>query len=160
MKRETMTAAEFRAMPKPKRSKYGVRQDAEGKARRTVDWYGKPTLFASQAEAQRAGELQMREKARGRVIEQLRRQVPIMLAPKSNGNRAVTWIVDFAYQEFRKFSIVVVFEDVKGAPRRGKKKGTDTEAFRLKLNLARRQLRPGQMIRIRYADGTVKEYRG
>lgn len=155
MKRETMTTEQFRAMPKQERSKFGIRHDPEGRARRTVDGI----LFHSQAEAQRWGELKLMQKA-GRISE-LIRQVKLRLCVDQtitmNGVRRrvreIKWVVDFRYID--NSGMELVYEDVKG---RGKGRGTETEAFRLKLRLALRKLPPGQIIRIRYADGTVKEY--
>lgn len=145
---------------KPKRSKYHVRVDAAGRAARTMPIDGKPVVFDSVGEMNRWCELKLLEKA-GKIFR-LNRQMPIGLATatcrvtckkaRSQGTyelKAVNWIVDFAYDEFETALPRHVWEDFKGA---------ETDVYKLKLNLAIRQLPPGAILRISHADGTREDF--
>ena len=94
------------------RSKYGVRQDAKGKADRTRDGI----LFDSKLERQRYDELKLLERA-GK-IKGLQRQVPYEFTetisagkPLCSIARKRTYIADFVYYETYMGPVV---EDVKG----------------------------------------------
>ena len=64
--------------------------------------------YDSKAEAKRGFELELLERA-GK-IENLRRQVSFELIPKQDGERAVSYVADFAYWQDGK----LIVEDVKG----------------------------------------------
>lgn len=87
-----------------KRSKYGVRTDAQGKAERTVDGI----LFASKREARRYSELSLLAKA-GK-IKYGGRQPKFRL--EVNGELICTYIADFQYLDLEKQEVIT--EDVKG----------------------------------------------
>jgi hypothetical protein len=65
--------------------------------------------YASKAEARRAYELQMMERAR--KISNLRQQVPFEVVPKQEGERPAVYIADFVYINEQGQQVV---EDVKG----------------------------------------------
>lgn len=94
------------------RSKYGVRNDPEGKARRTVDGH----LFASKAEAKRYSELKLLEKAG--EIERLEVQRVFQLTVNydpewpEDADVIGNYVADFAYYDTKTKQLVV--EDVKG----------------------------------------------
>jgi len=92
------------------RSKYHVRQDAQGKADRTRDGI----LFGSKLERIRYDELKLLERAK--AIEYVRRQVPFTLLAWSAGlGRSVEigkYIADFCYFDAKLKRDIV--EDVKG----------------------------------------------
>ena len=67
-------------------------------------------LHDSRKEAQRWSELQMLEKAN--LIKNLRRQVKYELIPKQEGERSVTYIADFVYDDVESGQHIV--EDSKG----------------------------------------------
>jgi hypothetical protein len=152
MKRQTVTAAEARAMlaEELKRSKYGIRQDPAGKAARTVDG----VLFDSAGEANRWKELMLLEQSER--IRGLSRQVTIEIAPKRDRLRAVKYVADFHYWEYHKTGLVdhefpwrEVYEDFKGA---------DTPVSRIKRNLAARLLIENAVMCVTHADGTREDY--
>jgi hypothetical protein len=66
--------------------------------------------YASKREAKRAAELRLLEKAG--EIEDLREQVPFVLIPKQDGERACKYVADFVYAEMP--SGVRIIEDCKG----------------------------------------------
>ena len=66
--------------------------------------------YASKAEAARAAELKLMERAG--VIDDLREQVRFEVVPSQSGERAVHYVADFVYLDRRTNKIVV--EDVKG----------------------------------------------
>lgn len=106
-----LTPAQYRSLvsKKARRSKYGVRTDAAGKAARTVDGI----VFDSKAEAERYVELKQLLKAR--KIEKLERQTPFLLLAHAPGYGALkvgVYRADFSYvdSETRSF----IYEDVKG----------------------------------------------
>lgn len=70
---------------------------------------GDGVLHDSRKEAQRWAELQMLEKAN--LIKNLQRQVKYELIPKQEGERSVTYIADFVYDDENGKHIV---EDCKG----------------------------------------------
>ena len=112
---ERMTAAAFKAKPKPKRSKYG--------AKRTVrDGF----RFDSIAEANRWSQLRLRELAG--EITNLERQVKIPLFGRDgpimtdSGKSQRTYVADFRYIDWD-LNGVTVIED---------KKGFETPEFKLK----------------------------
>lgn len=93
-------------------SKFGVRQDAKGKADRTRDGI----LFASKLERQRYDQLKLLERA-GK-IKGLQRQVPYEFTetisacrPEVSISRKRTYVADFTYYEVCMGPVV---EDVKG----------------------------------------------
>ena len=93
---------------KSKRSKYGVRTDAAGKAARTVDGI----LFASLKEARRYGVLKLLAKA-GKITNfALQPPFKLFVATADGGiiKSIGHWIADFQYVEDGK----VVIEDAKG----------------------------------------------
>lgn len=102
-----------------KRSKYGVRNDAEGKAARTIDGI----LFASKAEAKRYFELKLLEKA-GK-IGPLERQYQYDLTV--NGYKVGTYIADFVYIEY--------IDGADRLPHVEDVKGVRTPLYRLKKKL-------------------------
>ena len=71
---------------------------------------GDGVLHDSRKEAQRWAELQMLEKAN--LIKNLRRQVKYELIPKQEGERSVTYIADFVYDDVTTRKHIV--EDCKG----------------------------------------------
>ena len=81
-------------------SKYGNRPTKTGDG----------VLHDSRKEAQRWAELQMLEKAN--LIKNLRRQVKYELIPKQEGERSVTYIADFVYDDLESGKHIV--EDCKG----------------------------------------------
>jgi hypothetical protein len=84
----TLSPAEVLGLLHPsKRSKYGVRTDAKGKAERTLDG----VLYASKAEMRYASKLNMLQ--RTGKIHSYERQVPIEL--RVNGALVTKMIVDF-----------------------------------------------------------------
>lgn len=108
MAQDRMSAAAFLAQqsPKPKRSKYGAQ-------RTTVDGI----TFDSKHEAARWAQLVLMQ--RGRLISDLRRQVPIMLEGRdkplmSRTGRQMRLTVDFAY--FDEALGLIIYEDAKGMP--------------------------------------------
>lgn len=71
---------------------------------------GDGVIHDSRKEAQRWAELQMLEKAN--LIRNLRRQVKYELIPKQEGERSVTYIADFVYDDLESGKHIV--EDCKG----------------------------------------------
>lgn len=98
------------AEDKPKRSKYNAqRTEVDG------------IMFDSKHEADRYRELQLMERAG--EIKDLRLQVPFVLIPKQDGERAITYRADFVYLDRKGRKVV---EDAKGVR---------TEVYKLKRKL-------------------------
>lgn len=78
-------------------------------------------IFDSKREADRYCELKLMERAG--EIKDLRLQVPFVLIPKQNGERAITYRADFVYMDRKGHKVV---EDAKGVR---------TEVYKLKRKL-------------------------
>lgn len=117
MNPETITAAEYRALPKPKRSKYGNRKAIIGSQ-----------CFDSEREGRRW--LALKKLERLGKISQLERQVKFELAPKvrlageKRARPAIRYIADFRYFDIEKGCFVI--DDTKGR---------DTPISRMKRHL-------------------------
>ena len=98
------------AEDKPKRSKYNAQHtEVDG------------IMFDSKHEADRYCELKLMERAGD--IKDLRLQVPFVLIPKQDGERAITYRADFVYMDRKGHKVV---EDAKGVR---------TEVYKLKRKL-------------------------
>jgi hypothetical protein len=139
----------------PKCSKFKVRTDPAGHVARTMDWDGKPTLFASISEMKLGAELKLRQ--RKGEINNLERQMNLSLYPcqKVCVNGVRTTIlglhtkVDFRYWEHG----ALIWHEFKGAW---------TEAYRVKYLLIVNAIMWGNAhpsaYRITHADGTREEW--
>lgn len=111
-----------RAARPGKRSKYGVRTDAAGKAARTIDGI----LFASMKEARRYGQLKLLEKA-GAITDlelQPKFDLRVYHFMQEHPLTVARYTADFRYWDKRNQTSVV--EDAKGAK---------TEAYKLRKKI-------------------------
>ena len=103
---------------------------ASGAASSPTKYRNKPTNgYASKREAKRAAELRTLEAVGD--IRNLREQVPFLLIPKQDGERACSYTADFVYDE----RIQAAWPDEGWASVTEDVKGVRTEAYRIKRKL-------------------------